>query len=304
MDSAGLQSLTVFLRVAQARSFSAAAQNLGLSTSGVSYTIRQLETALGGRLFNRTTRSVSLTEAGESLLNQITPLMEDLQLALGKVSRASMESMGTLRLNVPSAASDYIIRPMLQRFLTTYPDINIEVAVDNSLVDIASQGFDAGIRYDNILTDDMVAVPLITNMRFAVVAAPDYVARHGLPQHPQDLLAHACVNYRSAQSGALYRWEFERGDEKMRVAVNGRVATNDPELICKAALDGFGFAYLHEEHVAGAIARGELVRVLTDWMPSTGLYLYYYSRKDMPKKLRVFIDFARAFLAASPMPAR
>mgnify|MGYP000318103987 CR=1 FL=1 len=299
MDSAGLQSLTVFLRVAQARSFSAAAQNLGLSTSGVSYTIRQLETALGGRLFNRTTRSVSLTEAGESLLNQITPLMEDLQLALGKVSRASMESMGTLRLNVPSAASDYIIRPMLKRFLTTYPDINIEVAVDNSLVDIASQGFDAGIRYDNILTDDMVAVPLITNMRFAVVASPGYLARHGTPQHPQDLLGHACVNYRSAQSGALYRWEFEQGEEKMRVAVNGRVATNDPELICKAALDGFGFAYLHEEQVAGAFERGELVRVLTDWMPSTGLYLYYYSRKDMPKKLRVFIDFARAFLDPS-----
>jgi DNA-binding transcriptional LysR family regulator len=158
------------------------------------------------------------------------------------------------------------------------------------------RGFDAGIRYDNVLADGMVTVPVVTGIRFAVVAAPEYIASHGKPRHPRELLAHACINYRSADTSALYRWEFEKGREKFRVAVNGRIATNDNDLLLQSALDGFGFAYLRESIVAPHIERGTLVSVLDGWVPATALYLYYFHRSGMPRKLRVFIDFLREHL--------
>jgi DNA-binding transcriptional LysR family regulator len=306
MNHADFQSLTVFMRVAQSQSFTGAAHAMGISVSAASHTVRQMEQQLGARLFNRTTRSVSLTEAGQTFLQRIAPLMEELQLAMGDVGSASIQSMGTLRLNVPPTAVGLILKPLLRDFLNTYPEIQVDIAVDNSLVDIVSKGFDAGIRYQAVLAEDMVVVPLINRMRFCVVASPAYIASRGTPMHPRDLLEHDCVNYRSADTGALYRWEFEQSGnvdgvaaEKMRIAVKGRVSTNDTDLLLQAALDGFGFAYLMRRNVEPFVQRGELVRVLDGWVPSEGLYLYYYNRSGMPKKLRVFIDFVQAALRDS-----
>lgn len=296
MNGTDFSQLSLFVRVAQAQSFTAAAQSLGISNSAASYVIRQLEKQVGARLFNRTTRSVSLTEAGRAFLTRIQPLLEQLNLAFSEVGRASSETSGTLRLNVPPSAIPLVIRPILREFLEAYPEINLDVLVENSLVDIVSKGYDAGIRYDNVLTQDMVAIPLVTNMRFCVVASPGYLAGKAIPTHPTDLFAHACTNYRSAETDALYRWEFQKGDERMRLAVAGRVATNDNDLLLQSALDGFGFSYIQYRTALPYIREGRLVNVLDDWVPRTALYLYYYNPGGMPRKLRAFIDFARARL--------
>ncbi|WP_454727025.1 MULTISPECIES: LysR family transcriptional regulator [Cupriavidus] len=299
MNHADFQALSVFARVAQEQSFSAAARALGIPVTSVSYTVRKIEERLGARLLNRTTRSVSLTEAGAKFLTRIAPLLQELELAMHDVAGASSRSMGTLRLNVPHSAIPRVIEPILKDFLTAYPDINVDVIADNSLVDIVGRGFDAGIRYDNVLEEDMVVVPLVTQMRFCVVASPGYLQARPRPRHPRDLLAHECVNYRSADSGALYRWEFEKGGEKLRMAVTGRIATNDSGLLLQATLDGFGFGYLQHSIAGPHLQAGRLVSVLDGWIPRAGLYLYYYNRTGMPKKLRVFIDFAKAALDGS-----
>ena len=210
MNGSDLSALSLFSRVAAEQSFTAAARALGISNSAASYTIRRLEHQLGTKLFNRTTGSVSLTEAGSAFLTRIQPLMEQLELAFGDIGKASSETMGTLRLNVPPAAISLVIAPVLKDFLRAYPDIKIDVISDNSLVDIASKGYDAGIRYDNVLTQDMVAVPIVPDIRFCVVASPGYLDGKPLPTHPRDLLGHECINYRSADTQALYRWEFEK----------------------------------------------------------------------------------------------
>ncbi|MBK5413210.1 LysR substrate-binding domain-containing protein [Pseudomonas sp. TH31] len=166
--------------------------------------------------------------------------------------------------------------------------------MDNSLIDIVTQGFDAGIRYDDVLAQDMVVVPILADMRFVVVASPEYLECRTLVQHPQDLLQHECLNYRSAASGALPRWDFEKDGKHTRIAVKGRLATNDSDLLLRAALDGFGFAYLSHAPIAQHLDSGELVSVLEDWVPTSTLYLYYFERNNTPKKLRAFIDFLKA----------
>ncbi|RFU43998.1 LysR family transcriptional regulator [Paraburkholderia sp. DHOC27] len=293
MNDSDLSALTLFARVAEEQSFSAAAQALGISNSVASYTIRRLEQQLGTKLFNRTTRSVSLTEAGSAFLTRIQPLMEQLDLAFSEVGRASSETMGTLRLNMLRSAIPLVINPILKDFLQAYPDIKIDVISDNSLVDIASKGYDAGIRYDNVMAQDMVAIPVVSDMRFCIVASPDYLEGKALPEHPRDLLKHDCINYRSADTQALYRWEFEKGDEKISVSVTGRIATNDNDLLLQAALDGLGFGYLQHRLVEPHLNSGRLVNVLDEWIPRGALYLYYYNPNGLPRKLRVFIDFVR-----------
>jgi len=293
MNGSDLSALSLFACVAQEQSFTAAAQALGISNSAASYTIRRLEQQLNTKLFNRTTRSVSLTEAGSAFLTRIQPLMEQLDLAFSDIGRASSGTMGTLRLNVPPSAISLVITPVLKDFLRAYPDIKIDVMSDNSLVDIASKGYDAGIRYDNVLSQDMVAIPIVTDMRFCIVASPDYLKGKALPTHPRDLLKHECINYRSADTKALYRWEFQNGDEEIRIAVAGRVATNDNALLLQAALDGLGFSYLQYRSAESHLNAGRLVNVLDDWIPREALYLYYYNPSGLPRKLRVFIDFVR-----------
>ncbi|MGF6125201.1 DNA-binding transcriptional LysR family regulator [Pseudomonas frederiksbergensis] len=294
MKEPDFQQLRLFMQVAQAKSFTNAADAAGVSVSTVSHAVRELEKQLGLRLLHRTTRSVNVTEAGEQLISKIAPLMEDLGLALRSASAAGDEVAGTLRLSVPTSASRLILQPLLRRFLQAHLGINLEVAVDNSLIDIVSKGYDAGIRYDDVLEEDMVVVPILTDMRFVVVASPEYLECRKIPQQPQDLLQHECVNYRSAASGALPRWDFEKDGKHTRIAVKGRLATNDSELLLRAALDGFGFAYLfHAPVVAQYLANGELVAVLDDWIPAGTLYLYYFERNNTPKKLRAFIDFLK-----------
>ncbi|MFT4504797.1 LysR family transcriptional regulator [Caballeronia sp. 15711] len=293
MNGSDFSALSIFARVAQEQSFTNAAQALGISNSAASYTIRQLEKQLGTKLFNRTTRSVSLTEAGSAFLTRVQPLLEQLDLAFSDVGRASSESMGTLRLNVPPSAVSLVITPVLKDFLKAYPDIKIDVMSENSLVDIASKGYDAGIRYDNVLAQDMVAIPLVTNMRFCIVGSPEYLEGKTLPLHPRDLLKHECINYRSADTKALYRWEFEKEGEKIRIAVPGRIATNDNHLLLHSAIDGLGFSYIQYRTAESDIVAGRLVNVLDDWIPHEALYLYYYNPSGLPRKLRVFIDFVR-----------
>lgn len=293
MKDPDFQQLRLFMQVAQAKSFTSAADATGLSVSTVSHAVRELEKQLGLRLLNRTTRSVNVTEAGEQLISKIAPLMEDLGLALRSASAAGDEVAGTLRLSIPSSASRLILQPLLRRFLLAHPGINLEVAVDNSLIDIVTKGYDAGIRYDDVLAEDMVVVPILTNMRFVVVATPEYLAGRTIPQQPQDLLQHECLNYRSAASGALPRWDFEKDGKHTRIAVKGRLATNDSDLLLRAALDGFGFAYLSHAPIAQHVESGELVSVLEDWVPTSTLYLYYFERNNTPKKLRAFIDFLK-----------
>lgn len=293
MNGSAISALSLFARVAEAQSFSAAAQAIGISNSAASYTIRRLEQQLGTKLFNRTTRSVSLTEAGSALLTRIQPLMEQLDEALGDVGRASTNTMGTLRLNMPRSAISLVIAPVLKDFMRLHPDIKIDVVTDNSLVDIASKGYDAGIRYDHVMAQDMIAIPIVTDMRFCVVASPDYLDGKTLPAHPRDLLKHDCINYRSADTKALYRWEFQEGDEKIHIAVTGRIATNDNDLLLQAALDGLGFVYLQHRTVAHHLRVGRLITVLDDWIPRKTLYIYYYNPSGLPRKLRVFIDFVR-----------
>lgn len=293
INGTDLSTLTLFARVAQELSFSAAAQAMGLSNSAASYSIRRLEQRLGSKLFNRTTRSVSLTEAGSAFLARVQPLMEQLDLAFNDAGRVSGGAMGTLRLNVPPSAISLVIAPVLKDFLNAYPGIKIDVMSDSSLVDIASKGYDAGIRYDNVLAQDMVAIPLVTDMRFCVVASPGYLAGKALPIHPHDLLEHECINYRSADTRALYRWEFQDDGEKIRIAVAGRIATNDSDLLLQAALDGLGFSYLQYRSAQPHLNAGRLVSVLDGWIPREALYLYYYNPGNLPRKLRVFIDFVR-----------
>jgi DNA-binding transcriptional LysR family regulator len=293
VNGSDFSALSLFARVAEEQSFSGAAQALGISNSSASYTIRRLEKQLGAKLFNRTTRSVSLTEAGHAFLTKIQPLLEQLDLAFNEVGRASGGTMGTLRLNVLRSAIALVIAPVLKDFLAAYPEIRIDVISDNSLVDIASKGYDAGIRYDNVMAQDMVAIPIVTDMRFCVVASPDYLRGKALPVHPRDLIRHACINYRSAETKAVYRWAFQNGEEKISVAVTGRVATNDNDLLLQAALDGLGFAYLQYRLAEPHVNAGRLVSVLDGWVPPGALYLYYYNPNGMPRKLRVFIDFVR-----------
>jgi DNA-binding transcriptional LysR family regulator len=293
VESDALDGLGIFVRVAEARSFTAAAVALGVTPSAISHTIRQLENRLDVRLFNRTTRSVSLTEAGAAFLARIEPLVGQLREAVQDVSGASGKPSGIVRLNVPRSASVMLLEPVLRDFLDAHPDVSLDIAIDNALTDVVSQGFDAGIRFGDVLEKDMVAVPLHPDMGVAVVASPDYLARHGVPDHPLALRDHDCIHYRGITSGTLYRWEFEREGEKLRVEVNGRLTTNDSILMLQAALDGVGIAYLFDRYVERFVRDGKLVRILDDWSPPGGLYLYYFNRSSMPPKLRVLIDFLR-----------
>ncbi|WIG95169.1 LysR family transcriptional regulator [Myxococcus sp. SDU36] len=290
-DFAGLREL---LLVAEKRSFTAAAAELRVTPSAVSQAIGALEERLHARLVQRTTRSVSLTEAGERFVAELRPAMEGIRGAFATLENARGRPTGTLRLNVPRLAFGPVIKPMLARFLTAHPELRIDVTLDDGLRDIVAEGDDAGIRLGERVDRDMVAVPVTGDMRMAVVGSPAYFETHPKPRHPRDLGAHDCVNYRHATSRNIARWEFEVDGRELTVAVNGRVITNDNEVMVLAALDGQGLAYVMEHTVTEHLAAKRLVRVLTRYCPSfPGLYLYYPNRKNLALKLRALIDFLR-----------
>lgn len=291
-------SLSLFMAVARHRSFRRAADQLGCTPSAISHGLRSLEERLGVRLVNRTTRSVALTEAGQRLYGRIEPAFRDIADALDDLNSYRDQPMGSLRLNAAHLATELVLLPYVTRFLERHPAVTIEVVSDNALVDMVSEGFDAGVRFGETVAQDMITVPIGPRQRSAVVAAPEFFARHGNPLAPEDLRDLPCLRLRF-DSGRFYDWEFERGGIEFNVAVKGPLVLSDQGHLLHAALAGVGVAYLFETQVETLIAEGRLVRVLEEWCPYyPGFHLYYPSRRQMPSTLRSFIDFVRGERAA------
>jgi DNA-binding transcriptional LysR family regulator len=285
--------LTTFLAIARHRSFRAAAVELGVTASALSHALRNIEARLDLRLFNRTTRSVALTEAGERLLARITPAFRDIADALDDLNTFRGKPAGTLRLNAAKQSAQLVLLPAVTRFLRAYPDVKVELATNDALVDMVSAGFDAGVRFGETIAADMIAVPIGPRHRFAVVASPDCFRDRKQPVTPHDLSTLPCIRFRFA-GGSFYRWEFERGGIELAIEVDGPLTLNDQDLMLQAALDGVGLAYVFEAQAAELIEQKKLVRVLADWCPAyPGFFLYYPSRRQLPAVLRAFIDFAR-----------
>jgi DNA-binding transcriptional LysR family regulator len=295
--------LATFLAIARHRSFRAAATELGVTASALSHALRNIETRLDLRLFNRTTRSVALTEAGERLFSRIRPAFQDIDDALEDLNNFRGTPTGTLRFNAARQSTQLVLLPIVTGFLKAYPDVNVELVVNDALVDMVSAGFDAGVRFGETIAADMIAVPIGPRHRFAVVASPGYFKTRKPPVTPHDLKDLPCIRYRFT-SGAMYRWEFERGGIEVDIDVEGPLTLNDQDLMVDAALDGAGLAFVFEAQVEELIARRKLVRVLADWCPAyPGFFLYYPSRRQLPAALRAFIDFARNGGASIPRKA-
>lgn len=295
MRSGEFGELNAFMAVVEARSFRAAAQRLGVTPSALSRTIGRLESRLGLRLLNRTTRSVSPTDAGLSLHARLRPVLADLQEAVSDTAAMQDTAVGTLRLNLPRLAADLILTPLLARFGERHPGIRLEMTIDDGLSDIVGQGFDAGIRIGERLARDMIAIRLTPDFRNAVVASPAYFAERPRPETPHDLRYHACLNYRWSATGQLYRWPFNGPDGPLEVDVEGPLVINDTSVIRDAAISGMGLACLAEAFVASQIDSGALVRVLEPWcQPFSGFHLYHPSRHRTPTTLRALIDFIQA----------
>lgn len=299
-----LDGLVTFVCVAEHASFSAAAVRLGVSPSAVSQVIRNLERRLGVALFNRTTRSVSLTEAGQGFLAKVQPAVSVLTDAALEVGDASGSPAGLLRLNVPRAGYMTVLQPVLSAFLEVHPQIDLELAMENALVDITRLGFDAGIRFGDFVEQDMVAVKVGPALCMRIIASPDYLARHGTPQHPSELLNHHCISFR-ASSGVVERWDLVRGQEVLQLAVRGRLIVNDSSALVQSALDGLGIGYMISGHIDPFIQRGELVSLFEDWCPPLpGFTLYYSDRRRVSRKLRALIDFLRTTPSSLAAPLR
>jgi DNA-binding transcriptional LysR family regulator len=275
--------LEAFLAVARERSFTRAAAKLGVSQSALSQTLRGLEARLGLRLLTRTTRSVAPTQAGEHLLRTLGPAYDQIDTTLAALSEYREKPSGTIRITAAEHSADTILMPALERLLPDYPDIRVEVDVDNTLTDLVAGRYDAGIRFGEQVAKDMVAVRIGPEMRMAVVAAPSYFARRPRPKVPQDLTEHACINVRLPTHGTLYAWELEKGKHEVRVHVEGPLVFNSAPFLLKSALAGLGLACVFEDQVQEHIAEGRLVRVLADWCPPfPGYHLYYPNRQPTP----------------------
>ena len=266
MTQASLDDLRALRAVARERSFTRAAARLGVSQSALSQTVRGLEARLGLRLLTRTTRSVAPTEAGERLLRTVGPALDEIEAGLAALGDLRDKPAGTIRITATENAAHAVLWPALARLLPDYPDIKVEIAIDYGLTDIVAERFDAGVRPGETVAKDMVAVRIGPDMRMAVVGAPAYFARKAPPRVPQDLTGHACINLRLPTHGGLIAWEFEKDGRELRVRVDGQLVFNGTAaLMLRAALDGFGLAYLPEDQVAAHLAEGKLVRVLADW---------------------------------------
>lgn len=291
-----LNDLMAFAAVASHRSFRKAALELGLSPSSLSHTLRTLEQTVGVRLLNRTTRSVSLTEAGARFLARLGPALRDLDGAFGEVESFRDVPGGTVRINAPETAIRMLVRHVMPVFVERYPDVAVDLVAEDKLVDIVAEGFDAGVRLGEFLPQDMVAVRFAGEARFIAVASPAYVARMGHPQVPDDLASHQCIRHR-LPGGRLYRWEFERHGQEMRIDVPGRVTLDRQEPMLEAAVAGIGIAYVLERVAEPHLRAGSLIDLLPDWCPEIpGLFLYYPGRRQVPFALRAFIDTLKEVL--------
>lgn len=296
--STELQDLSAFIAVVRAGGFREGARLTGGSASSLSEAVRRLEARLGVRLLNRTTRSVAPTEAGQRLAERLMPAFGEMEAALDVVNAFRDQPRGTLRLNVPASAARLLLPGIVPAFLRAYPDIRLDVVVEDGFVDVLAEGCDAGIRYDERLEQDMVAVPIGPRIdRFATAAAPAYLQAHGVPEHPRDLLAHACLRGQFA-SGAMPVWEFERAGEVVRVDPTGPLVVRlgaAVDLAVAAALDGLGIIHLFEAWLRPHLDSGALVPVLAPWWQDfSGPFLYYPGRRYVPAPLRAFVDFIKA----------
>lgn len=283
--------LIYLVMVAQERSFTRAAAKLGVSQSALSHAIRGLEERLNVRLLTRTTRSVAPTEAGERLVQSVEPMINDIEKALVSVQEKQGNISGNIRITAGEHALTTTLWPLLKPFLQQYPEVNIEMSVDNTLTDIVSGRFDAGVRLGEQVEKDMVAVRIGPDWSMATVASPDYFAQHGIPATPYELQHHNCINMRLPTLGGIYNWEFRDGDREIKVKVEGQLIFNNLSSRIDAAVSGMGIAYVPEDSVKSLIAEGKLQRILQAWCtPFSGYYLYYPSRKQHTAAFAKLID--------------
>jgi len=291
MQRGSLADLTTFIAVADSLSFRVAASHLGVTASALSHSMRQLEERIGTRLLNRTTRSVSLTDAGVRLLERLRPAVDQITDALEDLNQERGRPVGRLRIYVTNMAAMAVIAPIWKRYLSTYPEVNLEVEVGEPTIDIVAKGFDAGIGPQDRTAIDMIAVRVTGPIKIALVGAPSYFAQRKPPRTPDDLSRHSCVQYRRGPDGHIFDWIFERNGKSRAISVNGRVIVNNSELALRAALDGLGVAYTPEAQADPFVRSGQLVRVLEDWSPALqGLFLYHSSHRRVPAALRALID--------------
>lgn len=295
MRRSPLPELSVFVAIAQHGSFSAAARVLGLSPSALSHAVRAMEARLELRLFNRTTRSVALTEAGERLLARVGPALAELEGAIEEVSAEGTRPSGTIRVSASEASAKQLIKHVLPDFVDSYPDIHIEFVADTRLVDIVAEGFDAGIRVLEDVPRDMVAVRFGKDMHFIAVASPRYLSQRGAPKGWRDLQKHRCIRFRF-DGGALYRWELMRRGKSSSIDIDGPVTLGNLNLIIEAAVAGIGIAWLPEEHVEDHLASGRLVKILPERGPVLpGLCLYYPKNRHQPIAMKLFAEAVRVW---------
>lgn len=303
MSRHSLIELDAVLAITRKASFRAAALELGMSTTALSNMIGKLERQLGVRLFNRTTRSVSPTDAGRNFVDQIGPALKDIHEAMDGVRSQQATPSGVLRINAFATAAREILSPLVLQFLRRYPQVHIDLVTEGRLVDIVADGFDLGVRSANLVPSDMIAIPLGRPRRYAVVAAPSYFQTHETPRVPPDLLNHSCIRVR-LPDGGLYRWRFEKDGQPVQVDVQGPITIDEASLARIAAVEGLGIGFFMESDVREDIAAGRLVRVLEEWTPPLApLCLYYPSRKNPSAAFRAFVDLARDIARARPTRA-
>jgi DNA-binding transcriptional LysR family regulator len=289
-----LGDLAAFVAVAQERSFTRAAARLGVTQSSLSHIVRRLEARLGLRLLSRTTRSVAPTAAGERLLRTLRPAFDEIETGLAALTELRDKPAGSIRLTTGEHAAEKILWPVLEKFLLEYPDVQLEISIDNGLTDVVAERFDAGIRLGEQVARDMVAVRIGPDLRMAAVASPAYFARHVPPRTPQDLARHRCINLRFQTSGGLYAWEFAKAGRELKVRVDGQLTFNAPPMLLRAARAGLGIAYVFEDLATADIAAGRLVRVLADWSPPfAGYHLYYPSRRQATPAFALLVEALR-----------
>jgi DNA-binding transcriptional LysR family regulator len=288
-----LSVLSAFLTVAEERSFTRAAKLLNISTSGLSHAIRRLEEQIGVRLLTRTTRSVAPTDAGEQLLAHLRPALADIRGTLTTLSGLQTKPVGRVRLLCPRLAAKSVVAPKLGQFVRDYPDVVLEVTTDDSRMDPVAAGFDAAIHFGEYIAQDMVAVRVSPDIRHAIVGAPSYFTSHATPESPRELLSHRCINFRH-RGESVYKWELDKGDESVAIAVSGSLILDDEDLVMQAAIDGAGLALVAEDRATPHLAQGELKRVMEDWTPPfPGFFLYYPHRKQQPAALAAVIETFR-----------
>jgi DNA-binding transcriptional LysR family regulator len=291
MARTDLNQLTWFQAVAEERSFTKAAAKLGVAQSTLSHTIKQLEARMGIRLLTRTTRNVATTAAGERLLQTIAPRIGEIEDEIAALMAFRGKPSGSIRLTLSDHALESIVWPKLKPILSAYPDIGVEFSVDSSFRNIVEEGFDAGVRLGESIEKDMIAVRIGPDWRLVAVASPDYFAARGVPEHPQDLVRHVCINMRHETAGGLYAWEFEKDGQALRVRVNGQLTFNNSYAMIDAAMNGYGIVYIPENIVERHIASGLLLQVLDDWSPFfDGYFLYYPSRRQNLPAFKVIVD--------------